>query len=932
MRDLKTTTFLGVLLIWVGFANVQAQDRELEEIYAGIEFDMPRVNETSFPDYSRSITDFGAESGGLVKNTEAFERAVEDVNSRGGGKVVVPRGIWLTGPIVLKSNINLHLEDGALLLFSKDFDDYHLIETSFEGLNTIRNISPIYAKGVENIAITGKGTIDGNGDAWRPVKKGKMTDSQWKKLVNSGGVVSEDGKMWFPSEGSKKGHDYSTDQNVPDLQGIEEHQEVKDFLRPVMISIRESKRILLDGPTFQNSPAWNIHPLMSEDIIVRNINVRNPWYSQNGDGLDIESCKNVLVYNNTFDVGDDAICFKSGKNEDGRERAMPTENVIVKNNIVYHGHGGVVMGSEMSGGIKNIHISNCTFMGTDVGLRFKSTRGRGGVVENIYISNIDMVGIPAEPIRFNLFYGGQAPVLEEGEQAIDPIKEEEAAVAVTEETPSFRNIFMKDIRATSSGTAAFFMGLPEMSLKNIHLENAVLEAEEGITLIDGSGIILRNVKVIQESGPALVVYNSNDVEVSGFDFNRNPGGKNIRVLGNSENVDISGSNLTDQDIEKKVSASSSKKKRLNLIEVATSKELIEAIDNAKPGDSIFVQKGNYALDERIYINDSGLADEKIYLIGDTSGERPLLDFSSMEEGSSNQGIVLKADNWHIKGLQFFNAGDNGLHIRGNNNIVEFCSFFECSDSGLQLDDGAANNLILNCDSYFNADSKIENADGFAVKMDVGSGNRFEGCRAWNNLDDGWDGYLRDTDNVQTTYFNCWAFNNGYLKDGTEGNGDGNGFKTGGSDSKLTKHNAAYYRCVAVGNLNDGFDHNSNRGEVSIINCSATGNGRNLAFAEKNSLEKIVIINTLVLGDVGKYNAEVEEVMNNSWQNGIKVTKRDFRSLDASQLSAPRKADGSLPDIDFMHLKRRSDLIDAGVDVGLPYNGQAPDLGAFEYQE
>lgn len=139
---------------------------------------------------------------------------------------------------------------------------------------------------------------------------------------------------------------------MPDLIGAEELESVKDFLRPVMISIVESKRILLDGPTFQNSPAWNIHPLMSEDIIIRNINVRNPWYSQNGDGLDLESCKNVLIYNNTFDVGDDAICFKSGKNKDGRDRNMPTENVIVKNNIVYHGHGGFVIGSEMSGGVK----------------------------------------------------------------------------------------------------------------------------------------------------------------------------------------------------------------------------------------------------------------------------------------------------------------------------------------------------------------------------------------------------------------------------------------------------------------------------------------------------------------------------------------------------------------------------------------------------
>ncbi len=528
-------TFIAALLFMGIGSNATAQEETIETIYEGIEFEMPRVKETSFPDYSRNIREFGGESGGMVKNTEAINNAIDEVNAKGGGKVVISRGLWLTGPIILKSNVYLHLEAGALVVFSRDFDDYHLIETSFEGLNTVRNISPIYAKNVENIAITGKGTIDGSGDAWRYVKREKMTENQWKKLVNSGGVLSDDEKEWYPSENAKLGAELSSDQNVPDLEGIEEHQKVKDYLRPVMVSIVESKRILLDGPTFQNSPAWNIHPLMSEDIIIRNINVRNPWYSQNGDGLDIESCKNVLVYNNTFDVGDDAICFKSGKNEDGRNRGMPTENVIVKNNIVYHGHGGVVMGSEMSGDIRNIHISNCTFMGTNVGLRFKSTRGRGGIVENIYISNIDMKDIPNEPISFNLFYGGQAPSLEQGQEALKNVKEEKA-VAVTEETPSFRNIFMKDIRTTGSGKAAFFMGLPEMNLLNVHLENSVFEADQGITAIDVDGLVLTNVKVLSPDDNALTIYNGKNVTVKDFAF-AEEGKTPVRVLGNkSENI------------------------------------------------------------------------------------------------------------------------------------------------------------------------------------------------------------------------------------------------------------------------------------------------------------------------------------------------------------------------------------------------------------
>lgn len=535
---------LGLCILVVFFIGVMtAQEMTMEEVYEGVEFDMPKVPEPQFPNYSVSIIDFGAEDGGLTKNTEAISAAIAAVHEKGGGKVIIPRGIWLTGPIELKSNINLHLESGALLLFSRDFDDYKLVKTSFEGLNTIRNQSPISIKGVENVAITGKGTIDGNGDAWRPVKRGKMTSSQWNNLMKSGGVLSDDDKMWFPSEKSKLGYNSSSNFNVPDLIDEDQLARVKDFLRPVMVSILKSKTVLLDGPTFQNSPAWNIHPLMSENIIIRNLDVKNPWYSQNGDGLDLESCKNVLIYNNTFDVGDDAICFKSGKNKDGRDRGMPTENVIVKNNIVYHGHGGFVIGSEMSGGVKNIHVSKCTFIGTDVGLRFKSTRGRGGIVENIYISDIDMINIPTETIRFNLFYGGNSPILEEDQSAEDESRDEKPQ-PVTEETPSFKNISIKNIRAIASKKAAFFMGLPEMNLKNVSLENAVFQTQQGITAIDADGLTLVNVKVISQD-EALTLYNCKNVNVKGLSF-KETNSAAIRILGSgSKNLNFSKNDFTD---------------------------------------------------------------------------------------------------------------------------------------------------------------------------------------------------------------------------------------------------------------------------------------------------------------------------------------------------------------------------------------------------
>ncbi len=464
-----------------------------DDLYKRLPFDMPVVERPVFPDLSVCITTYGAVPDGVTLNTAAFNEAINDVAAQGGGTVHVPSGIWFTGPIVFRSNINLHLESGALILFTPDFDQYPLVGTVYEGLDTYRCQSPISGRDLENIAITGKGAINGSGDAWRPLKKAKVTEGHWKKVVNSGGVL-KDPNYWFPSEKSLLGENLTANSGTR-IFTQEDWLSIKDYLRPVLVSFISCRNVLLEGVLFENSPSWNIHPLMCENIIIDGIEVRNPSYSQNGDGLDLESCKNALIVNCSFDVGDDAICIKSGKDEDGRRRGRPTENVIVDNCRVFKAHGGFVVGSEMSGGVRNISVTNCQFIGTNIGLRFKSARGRGGVVENIYIDTIHMLDIVHEPLSFNLYYFTQ---------------QTDVIPKVDETTPVFKDITIRNITCRNANQAMLFQGIPEMNIQNIHIENAVITAVYGAELREASQVNLKNVTLNIEKGPALILENVKD--------------------------------------------------------------------------------------------------------------------------------------------------------------------------------------------------------------------------------------------------------------------------------------------------------------------------------------------------------------------------------------------------------------------------------------
>lgn len=509
MTKLKTS--LTIVIIALTSLTLQAKKSyKYDYLYKNLPFDMPRVVEPKFPERTVSIVDFGAVGNGKDLCTDAFVKAIDFVSSKGGGTIRIPVGVWFTGPIVFKSNINLHLETGAIILFSPDKNLYPLVETVFEGLDTKRCQSPISGRNLTNVAITGSGTIDGNGHYWRPLKKDAVTEKHWQRATSKGGAFKRP-DYWMPSAQYLKG-DSIADMNVPrNLKTDEEFMTIRDFLRPVMISFIECKNVMLEGVIFQNSPAWNLHPLMCENVIVDGVTVRNPSYSANGDGIDLESCKNSLIINSSFDVGDDGICIKSGKDEDGRRRARPCENLIVDNCTVFKGHGGFVVGSEMSGGVKNMKVSNCQFLGTDVGLRFKSKRGRGGIVENIYIENIGMMDIVTEPLLFDLYYMNKSAVevLEDAEGK--PVKP--ALQKVDETTPTFRNIHIKNIRCSNASRAMYFNGLPENPIEGIFVEDAYITARQGAEIKESKQISLKNINIIPSSGPSLKIENCEDIKI-----------------------------------------------------------------------------------------------------------------------------------------------------------------------------------------------------------------------------------------------------------------------------------------------------------------------------------------------------------------------------------------------------------------------------------
>jgi hypothetical protein len=357
------------------------------------------------------------------------------------------------------------------------------------------------------------------------------------------------------------------------------------------------------------------------------------------------------------------------------------------------------------------------------------------------------------------------------------------------------------------------------------------------------------------------------------------------------------------------------------------KTLGKAVSLSGPDSLIYMRDGIYYDSTTVSLNKSGQPDKYIKLWA-YPGEKPIIDFSGQPVGTSSRGLRLSHNYWHIKGLEIRNAKDNGIHISSWYNIVEACVIYNCNDTGIQISNGGSYNLILNCDSFLNNDplNNGENADGFAAKLGIGPGNIFRGCRAWDNSDDGYDMYeAADTVFVDS----CWAFRNGYNIWGFPNfQGDGNGFKLGGN---FYADPHKIIRSVAFDNASKGFDQNNNTAGITLYNNTSWRNqSRNYSFPSAPSSGVHVLKNNISYQGSNNITSGSEQETN-SWQ-GFTVTDSDFISLDTALATIPRDANDKIPHTDFLRLASGSLLINAGVNVGLPFNGSAPDLGAFETED
>lgn len=426
---------------------------------------------------------FGAKTDGKTSNTALIKKAIDKLSDQGGGTLVFPAGIYLTGPIVLKSNITLDISAGAIIKFTDNFAEYTpFVEMRYEGV-VMKSFCPmIYAYEQENITIKGEGTIDGNGKRWW---YGTFTiedahkDEMFKKELQG---YQE---MW-----TKANPDFKVEEQSDWKRTLH-----KRFFRPPLMQPYKCKDFKIEGVTIINSPFWTINPEFCENVSILGVTINNPD-APNTDGINPSSCKNVIIANCNITVGDDCITLKSGRDLQGRQYATPCENITITNCVMKAGHGGVVIGSEMSGDVRKVTISNCVFDGTDRGIRLKAARGRGGIVEEIRVSNIVMKNIPKEAITLNLFYANV------------PAEE------FSERTPVFRNIHISGLTGSEVNMACTVLGIEEAPISNISFSDINIEAKTGFEINKAKDITLDNVRVSTQIGAAFKISETENLRIN----------------------------------------------------------------------------------------------------------------------------------------------------------------------------------------------------------------------------------------------------------------------------------------------------------------------------------------------------------------------------------------------------------------------------------
>lgn len=474
-------------------------------------FQMPQLSRPIIPNQQFDIKDFGAKEGGVFKNTKPIHEAITKASVSGGGIVKIPKGKWLTGAIHLESNINLHLEDGAELLFSQDVADYlPVVFSRHEDIECYKYSSFIYANGKTNIAITGDGILNGQGKPWWGWKESKKG---MERLLNE-----------------------MSDKDVPVEQRRFDGTDGRE-LRPAFFQPINCKNILVEGVTFLYGAFWTITPTYCENVIVRKVRIETEGsygHTPNGDGVDPSSCKNVLIEDCDFNTGDDCIAIKAGRDKDGLRVNKPSENIVIRNCSGLNGHGGIVVGSETSGSIRNVFAINCQFKGTDRVVRLKTARGRGGVIENMWFKDLVGEKILKEALHLNMLYTGtRLP-----------------AQSISQSTPTIRNIHFENINILSGdGYAIEILGLPERFIENIWIENVSAKASRGINISDARGVYLKNSQVNAAFAPVLSIMDGNDIIADSVKFS-GEGNKLIEVSGaNSKNIKFRKSNVTTESIK-----------------------------------------------------------------------------------------------------------------------------------------------------------------------------------------------------------------------------------------------------------------------------------------------------------------------------------------------------------------------------------------------